>query len=143
MATIIITAICVFLVGAVILYMQGLLNCNFFCRDYQDNVDYKLGKLIEEFDELLSNTETIAEKQERLKVLGEAAVLAYRAKQDNEKRRFEEWRQRELLKSVGFKTKAQCMIDDMDKWINTRTVSDWKAVAMQEATKEFYTREIY
>ena len=142
MATIIITAICVFLVGAVILYMQGMLNCN-FGRDYQDNVDYKLGKLIEEFDELLSNTETIAEKQERLKVLGEAAVLAYRAKQDNEKRRFEEWRQRELLKSVGFKTKAQCMIDDMDKWINTKTVSDWKAVAMQEATKEFYTREIY
>lgn len=142
MATIIITAICVFLVGAVILYMQGLLNCN-FGRDYQDNVDYKLGKLIEEFDRLLSDKETIAEKQERLKVLGEAAVLAYRAKQDNEKRRFEEWRQRELLKSVGFKTKAQCMIDDMDKWINTKTVSDWKAVAMQEATKEFYTREIY
>lgn len=142
MATIIITAICVFLAGAVILYMLGMLNCN-FCRDYQDNVDYKLGKLIEEFDELLSDKETIAEKKERLKVLGEAAVLAYRVKQDNEKRRFEEWRQRELLKSVGFKTKAQCMIDDMDKWINTRTVSDWKAVAMQEATKEFYTREIY
>lgn len=142
MATIIITAICVFLTGAVILYMQGLLNCNFH-KDYQNNVDYKLGKLIEEFDELLSNTETIVEKQKRLKVLGEAAVLAYRAKKDNEKRRLEEWHQRELLKSVGFKTKAQCMIDDMDKWINTRTVSDWKAVAMQEATKEFYTREIY
>lgn len=142
MATIIITAICVFLVGAVILYKLGLLNCNFH-KDYQNNVDYKLGKLIEEFDELLSNTETIVEKQKRLKVLGEAAVLAYRAKKDNEKRRLEEWHQRELLKSVGFKTKAQCMIDDMDKWINTRTVSDWKAVAMQEATKEFYTREIY
>lgn len=142
MATIIITAICVFLTGAVILYMQGLLNCNFH-KDYQNNVDYKLGKLIEEFDELLSNTETIVEKQKRLKVLGEAAVLAYRAKKDNEKRRLEEWHQCELLKSVGFKTKAQCMIDDMDKWINTRTVSDWKAVAMQEATKEFYTREIY
>ena len=81
MATIIITAICVFLVGAVILYMQGLLNCNFH-KDYQNNVDYKLGKLIEEFDELLSNTETIAEKQKRLKVLGEAAVLAYKAKQN-------------------------------------------------------------
>ena len=142
MATIIITAICVFLTGAVILYMQGLLNCNFH-KDYQNNVDYKLGKLIEEFDELLSNTETVAEKQKRLKVLGEAAVLAYKAKQNNEKRRLEEWHQRELLKSVGFKTKAQCMIDDMDKWINTRTVSDRKAVAMQEATKEFYTREIY
>lgn len=142
MATIIITAICVFLAGAVILYMQGMLNCN-FCKDYQDNVDYKLGKLIKEFDELLSDKETIAEKKERLKILGEAAVSAYRAKQDNEKRRFEEWRQRELLRSVGFKTKAQCMIDDMDKWMNTKTVSDWKAVAMQEATKEFYTREIY
>lgn len=133
MATIIISAICVFLAGAVILYMQGLLNCNFFCRDYQDNVDYKLGKLIEEFDRLLSDKETGVEKQERRKKLGEAAVLAYRAKQDNEQRRFEEWRQRELLKSI----------DNMDKWINTRTVSDWKAVAMQEATKEFYTREIY
>ena len=142
MATIIISAICVFLAGAVILYMLGMLDCIFY-KDYQDNVDYMLGKLIKEFDELLSDKETGVEKQERRKKLGESAVLAYRAKQDNEKRRFEEWRQRELLKSVGFKTKAQCMIDDMDKWINTRTVSDWKAVAMQEATKEFYAREIY
>lgn len=142
MATIIISAICVVLAGVVILYMQGMLDC-IFHKDYQDNVDYKLGKLIKEFDRLLSDKETGVEKQERRKKLGEGAVLAYRAKQDNEKRRFEEWRQRELLKSVGFKTKAQCMIDDMDKWINTRTVSDWKAVAMQEATKEFYAREIY
>lgn len=132
MATIIISAICVFLAGAVILYMQGMLDC-IFHKDYQDNADYKLGKLIKEFDKLLSDNETGVEKQERRKKLGEAAVLGYRAKQDNEKRRFEEWRQRELLKSI----------DNMDKWINTRTVSDWKVVAMQGATKEFFAREIY
>ena len=163
MATIIITASCVFLAGAFILYMQGMLDClfhkdyrnnvdfklgnlikEFIFQDYQNIVDSKLGKMIEEFDELLSDTETFVEKQERLeKENNKAIVSGYMAKHEIEKRRFDEWRQRELLKSVGFKTKAQCMIDDMDKWVNTKTVSDWKAVAMQEATKEFYTREIY
>lgn len=142
MATIIISAACVLLIGAVILYMQGMLEC-IFCKDYRNSVDYKLGKLIEEFDDLLSDTETGVEKQERRKRQGEAAVLAYRAKQDAKKRDFDEWRQRDLLKSVGLKTKTQCMIDDMDKWMNTKTVSDWKAVAMQSATKEFFGKELY
>lgn len=142
MATIIISALCVFLLGAVILYMQGMLDC-IFQKDYRNGVDYKLGKLIEEFDDLLSDTETGVEKQERRKKQGAAAVLAYRAKQDAKKREFDEWRQRELLKSVGLKTKTQCMIDDMDKWMNTKTVSDWKAVAMQGATEQFFARELY
>ncbi len=142
MATIIVSAVCVFLTGAVILYMQGMLEC-IFHKDYRNSVDYKLGKLIEEFDDLLSDTETGVEKQERRKRQGEAAVLAYRAKQDAKKRDFNEWRQRELLKSVGLKTKTQCMIDDMDKLMNTKTVSDWKAVAMQGATKEFFTKHLY
>ena len=74
MATIIISAACVLLIGAVILYMQGMLEC-IFCKDYRNSVDYKLGKLIEEFDDLLSDTETGVEKQERRKRQGEAAVL--------------------------------------------------------------------
>lgn len=138
MATIIISAACVLLIGAVILYMQGMLEC-IFSKDYRNSVDYKLGKLIEEFDDLLSDTETGVEKRERRKRQGEAAVLAYRAKQDAKKQDFNEW----LLKSVGLKTKTQCMIDDMDKWMNTKTVSDWKAVAMQGATKEFFAKELY
>lgn len=142
MATIIISAACVLLIGAFILYMQGMLEC-IFHKDYRNGVDYKLGKLIEEFDELLSDTETGVEKRERRKRQGEAAVLAYRAKQDAKKQDFNEWHQRELLKSVGLKTKTQCMIDDMDKWMNTKTVSDWKAVAMQGATKEFFAKELY
>lgn len=142
MAIIIISAICVFLAGAVILYNRGILDC-IFHKDYQNIVDYKLGTLIEEFDELLSDTETGVEKRERRKKLNEARVLVYKTKQDIEKRKFDELRQRELLKSVGFKSKAQCMIDDMDKWLNTKTVSDWKAVAMQSATKEFFARELY
>lgn len=139
---IIISAICVFLVGVVILYMRGILDC-IFHKDYQNIVNCKLGTLIEDFDELLSDTETGVEKRERQKKQREAAVLTYRIKQDIEKRKFDELRQRELLKSVGFKTRAQCMIDDMDKWLNTKTVSDWKAVAMQSATKEFFARELY
>lgn len=105
MATIIISTLCVFLLGAVILYMQGMLDC-IFQKDYRNSVDYRLGKLIEQFDDLLSDTETGVEKRERRKKQGEAAVLTYRAKQDAKKREFDEWRQRELLKSVGLKTKT-------------------------------------
>ena len=65
MATIIITASCVFLAGAFILYILGMLDCianadfklgnlikEFIFQDYQNIVDSKLGKMIEEFDEL-------------------------------------------------------------------------------------------
>lgn len=152
MATIIITASCVFLAGAFILYILGMLDCianadfklgnlikEFIFQDYQNVVDCKLGKLIEEFDELLSDTETGVEKQERLnKVDGDAMFSGYMAKREIEKRRFNEWRSK-LLKSAS-EPKAPYLVDGMMEW---KPVSDWKAVAMQEATKEFYTREIY